>query len=186
MPIIGIAIILNANIYTHLETKHEIYIYSIVFFFTVVLPISFLPLLKIWKVISSVELSTRKERFIPQFVATVCFILAHYFLVKVGAPRAITMFTLSISVLGLLSLFITMFWKVSIHMIAIGGIVALVFMLFMKYNFSSFYLFSFLILLSGAIASSRLYLKSHNIWQVLVGYSSGFSVVFFVYLSFIR
>lgn len=59
------------------------------------------------------------------------------------------------------------------HMTAIGALCGFVFILGMKYLGDVINLLPLLILVSGLVASARLYLKQHTPAQVYVGYIYG-------------
>lgn len=68
---------------------------------------------------------------------------------------------------------VTIRWKISMHMTAIGALCGFVFILGMKYLGDVINLLPLLILVSGLVASARLYLKQHTPAQVYVGYIYG-------------
>ena len=72
---------------------------------------------------------------------------------------------------------VTIRWKISMHMTAIGALCGFVFILGMKYLGEVINLLPILILASGILASSRLYLKRHTPAQVYVGYIYGATAV---------
>ena len=83
----------------------------------------------------------------------------------------------------LLTLIVTPFWKISLHMTAAGGLLAMLFIL----NFSGFgqfpYTLLMFILLIGALGSARLWLGSHNLGQVMAGFGGGFLIASATILS---
>lgn len=88
---------------------------------------------------------------------------------------------------------ITYFWKISLHMIGLGGLLAYILLLLfvrgLQYGLPSEIdiLLSSVILLSGIVGSARLYLCAHTPAQVYVGYIVGFLLVgvyAYIYLGF--
>ena len=72
---------------------------------------------------------------------------------------------------------VTMRWKMSMHMTAIGALCAFVFILGMKYFGEVINLLPLLILIAGVLAFSRLYLKRHTPAQIYAGFIYGVIVV---------
>jgi membrane-associated phospholipid phosphatase len=74
---------------------------------------------------------------------------------------------------------VTFFWKISAHMTGISGFLAIISVTIMKFSdFGLLYYFLGIILLTGVLASSRLYLNAHTPLEVLGGFLLGFAVCF--------
>ncbi|MBS9767778.1 MAG: hypothetical protein KGV44_09610 [Flavobacteriaceae bacterium] len=117
----------------------------------------------------------RKERIIPLlFGAFMCYIT--YFLLN-RIPRLPfvfpQLFEMLTSFLILLAV-ITRFWKISLHLAGIGGLLVLIFT-FSVYS----WFFPLGIFCAGLLGTSRLWLKAHNATQVYVGFALG--ICYFLY-----
>lgn len=120
----------------------------------------------------------RKERLLPLLLSVVFYYFGYYILRKVGVPNFIQHFLLASIACLVVAVLVHLKWKISTHMIGIGGILGLL---------SSFsYLFQqditavlmLVIVITGAIGTARLYLKSHNQAQVYSGFMVGFVLSF--------
>ena len=76
------------------------------------------------------------------------------------------------------ALIITFFWKISMHMIGIGGLAGAMMALSFRFGLDLWLLFSVIILASGLLGVARLQLKAHSPSQVYVGFVLGFLIVF--------
>jgi len=88
--------------------------------------------------------------------------------------------TLSSILLTAIALPITYFWKVSLHMIGMGAFSTFLVIFFNFHWFSV----CFALIVSHQVAWARMYLKSHDLWQVLIGYLLGilcFLIAFIYY-----
>jgi membrane-associated phospholipid phosphatase len=74
----------------------------------------------------------------------------------------------------IVSLIVTFFWKISIHMIGIGGLTGIVYVTIQYLAPGSNLIVAGLILIAGLVAFARIKLQAHNSMQVLVGYVVGF------------
>ena len=70
---------------------------------------------------------------------------------------------------------ISKFWKISLHLLAIGGVVG-VFIALQLIAGGVLYLLLIFILLSGILGFARIMQKAHNYTQVCVGFLLGISV----------
>lgn len=64
-------------------------------------------------------------------------------------------------------------WKVSIHMLGMGGIVGTIIGLILRYQVDAIQLVMALVILSGVVGYSRLRLDAHTPLQVYVGFVLG-------------
>jgi hypothetical protein len=179
MPLLGILIIFNSGIYAvDIPWDIEKYTYLLVGLFSLLFPISILPLLIYWKIIQTIELTERKERVLPIGITTISLIILHVFISRIIPIRVITAFTFSIAATSILLLFLNMFFKVSMHMLGIGGITGLIIALSITFGINPFFWLAEIIFLTGILASSRLFLKAHSYLEIFTGYGAGLTVMF--------
>jgi hypothetical protein len=181
MPIFGIFIIFRAGIYeTDVPWQFEKYTYMIVALFSILLPFSILPVFLYWKIINNFEMSDRKERIIPMLVTSCCLITLHVFISRIIPVRIITSFTFSVAALSIVLLMVNMFYKISMHLLAIGGVTGLILAVSVLYDVRPFFFLALIILIAGIAASSRLALKAHSLMQVATGYGLGLTFIYFI------
>lgn len=178
MPVLGVFLIFNSG--THLsfmpfEAKRAIYI--TVFLTTCILPVSLLPLLYQFKVIRSFNMQTSRERLWPIIFTATFNYLGWWLLKKMGLSGTLQLFILSTFMVLIIAAFITLFWKVSLHMIGVGGATGVVLAMALKYNLDLTLFFVLLIIASAITASSRLRLGAHTPTQVYVGYFLGLGII---------
>lgn len=75
-----------------------------------------------------------------------------------------------------MGLVVSFFWKISLHMISVGGALALLFIVNISGFGTMLWVLIVGVLLTGALASSRLYLGRHTPLQVAAGFVGGFIV----------
>lgn len=154
---------------------------SIIFGTTFILPAIVLLILKKFKVIESITMEKRSDRFIPLFVMVVFLYATSRFFAGLSALALYNFFIICNLVLCVVVFWINLFWKISMHGIGWGAFVAT--LLIMSSISSLLYLPYFIlsIVISGIVGAARLYLKSHNESQVYVGFIVGFIVVLGLY-----
>jgi membrane-associated phospholipid phosphatase len=87
-------------------------------------------------------------------------------------PAVFSMF-LGVIISVLCALVINRFWKISAHMLAIGGLIGVMIGLSKDIPHAMPIILAALIFIAGAIGFSRLYLRAHSHGQVYVGFSLG-------------
>ena len=157
-------------------SQNLLLIYGILIFSTMVLPlISIFWLMQKGKV-SSLEMSNHKERSLPLFKTVVWMSFGYYLLQNLLFYTPILKAELLGAILIiLLAAIISKFWKISLHLLGIGGVVG-VFIALQIMHGDFLYLLLLFILLSGLLGVARIKQKAHNYAQVYAGFLVGLSV----------
>ena len=149
------------------------FIVRIVVISTVIMPlISILFFIKTGSV-KSLEMSSHKERFPPLIYSALFMFIGYQFInsALTFAPILKAEFLGAIVIISLAA-FISKFWKISLHMLGIGGLVGVLIGLnFLYGGLSQFVVIS--ILLSGILGVSRINEKAHNHAQIYIGFLLG-------------
>ena len=174
MPIIVLYIGINNVDYFYLIFhNYSNTLYLIILAFTMVLPlISSILFMKLGRV-DSLEMRKRKERRGPLFISILIMIIGFpiFYSIAKLSPHLSAIYISSI-ILLFFSFLITIRWKISLHMLGIGGATGT--FIALNYIFGGIYYFIFLFFaLSGLLAFSRLDQKAHNESQVYVGFVLG-------------
>ena len=185
MPTIGLYFFFNSG--TYLETinnEAKNFLYLIVGFSTCILPILSLPVFIYRRLIKNIEMDVRNERIIPAIFALLFYFLGYYLLKNIPMPNILLAYISSVVAIASLALLITIWWKISFHTLAIGGIIGALIALSLRLDADIQYYIMFSLILAGFVATARLRLNAHNYLQVVAGFVLGLSVVFsFVYFS---
>lgn len=145
----------------------------IVFIITFVLPLMLVLLLKSLKKIKSLQMFERKERNLPYVVVAWFSFILYLVLNNTQLSTIYKYFSLGATLLIVFAFLVNLKWKISIHMLAVGGLLGMVLGLTqMSLITNPMYLLS-LILIAGLIGFARLQLKAHTQAQVYTGLLSG-------------
>jgi hypothetical protein len=175
LPTIGLFIIFHLDETAwwvpHMET--QLFLYGFTFLATFLVPLLGVLVLLKMKQISSPEMPTRQERKIPYLVAAVFYFMEYYFLMRWDVPVLIKALIFAAALLVFSVLIVNLFWKISAHMTAIGGLCGIMVSVSARLQINLHFLLIALFLAAGIIAFSRLKLNSHNPAQVYVGFLMG-------------
>ena len=157
-------------------SQNLIIIYVILIFSTIVFPlISIVWLIKTGK-LSSIEMSDHKERSLPLFKTVFWMSIGYYLLQNLLIYTPILRAELLGAIIIIfLAAIISKFWKISLHLLAIGGVVG-IFIALQIINGDFLYILILFILLSGLLSLARVKQKSHNYTQVYTGFIIGLGV----------
>lgn len=141
--------------------------------FSLILPLLSVFILLLTKKIDSLEMPKKEERFLPILFGSIWMILGFYFMKEIFsyAPIMKSIYLGAIYVM-LIALLITKKWKISLHMLAIGGATGVFIMLEFLFG-QNLMLLLITILISGILGFSRLSLKAHSLNQIYAGFIVG-------------
>ncbi len=155
-----------------------------------IIPLISLFVMKKSAIVSSMHLPNREER-IPVMLLVFMYYLFTYYLFWKANGEAVNVFGAFMSflsgglIISVLSILITLKWKISLHAIGIsalaGAFVGMTELLYPFKNFDQMVMINVLLIASiGIVGTSRLILKAHSTNQVLAGIILGFGVEYLV------
>jgi hypothetical protein len=164
-----------------IREENRMVIVGLVFVFTFVLPAVNLVMLRAFGNIQSLTLQSRRERILPfVFISLLYLLVTFLFYFKLPFSANFNKLMMIISALVVVSLMITLFYKISIHSIAMGGGIGILLPLNqVTEQMSLLWPTAFTILVTGLVMSSRLVLDAHSPREVMYGGVVGFVVGFF-------
>lgn len=178
LPLYAVWLLLNSGGYLSyaIPDKFRQYLYVIIFFSTFLMPSLLTWLLVQRGRIKSIELEERRERHLPYLLTLCCTVITAYLLYRLPLPRLIAFTLMGSSVAILTAFLINLRWKISVHMIGIGGLLGLFFGFGIYYNIDTFSILLVIAALAGLIAAARLARESHSPAQVYAGFLVGYAV----------
>ncbi len=183
MPTLGMVFILNSGNYmSYLPFEAKTFLISIVILGTLILPLSMVPVFSYFRVISNIEIDKASERTFPLLITSILYFMTYYFTRRFPLP-IINAFLLAASLAVFINFLINLRWKISSHMIGLGGLTALMSALSFRLHVDITLFLIIGILISGLAGFARLQLQKHSSFQVYGGYFLGYLVslaVFFL------
>ena len=182
MPTYALLLIFRLSNYLDYTTPPQVKLalYLVVVFNTLIMPVLISWLLLKKGLIKSFNMDKREERIVPFLCNTILMMVAYYMISRVSMPKIFSMLLLGAAASVVLAIIINLKWKVSIHMIGIGGITG------MFFGMSTFLLIDLripilvTILVAGLIGSARMAMGAHHPAQLYAGFVVGFCCEYFV------
>ena len=189
MPVYGLLIIFMApTLYNYLPITVKQLVILIVLINNVMLPLSLMPFFIHNNLIRSWFMNERTDRIIPLIISTILYFVTTYIIFRFTLPNFLKLFFIATAFLSLTATLINFWWKISLHSIGAGAILALVLVLSFKMHTPLLWYLIPSILGGGLILSARLKLNLHNPGQVWAGFltgSLGFAVIVMLIQKFI-
>ncbi len=179
IPTLGLIILFNLPTFVAFSIPDQAkrFILLMVFINTALLPVLSIFLLKRTGIIKDVLLDDRSDRIIPLLMASIFLFITYYLLRRVNLPSIIYFYLMGATLMVLASLVITFWWKISIHMVSLGGITGFLISTALLLNVNISLLIILVFLISGMVGTSRVILNSHNLSQVFAGYLMGVGIM---------
>lgn len=152
------------------------YLAWIVVLYAAIVPMLSIAFMRGLGLLKNFGLHSQRSRLLPLLVGAISYVLCAITLSDVAVATIIRKFVLAAACCEVLALIVTPFWKISLHLICMGGVTAVFTLLSVAGAGQHFWALVATILLSGALASARLHLGAHNPSQIAVGYFGGLVV----------
>jgi len=175
MPTWGFLLLLSSPFYfsTFLVFQAKVFILSIVFASTFIVPVTTMSLIKYFSH-NELNFSNRKDRILPFLITAVSYYIGYFFLKQITFFSSFKIFLISAAITIILLLFISSKWKISVQTAGIGGFIGIYLALCFRFSLNAFFPVCILFFICGMIGTSRLILKRHTPNQVYAGFLLGF------------
>ncbi len=178
MPTLGLLVILNSGTYLSLlDPSAKRAILFVMALGTLLFPMMMVPVLYYRNLISSLQAASREERFLPYLVILILYIITFVYFVRLPLSHVIHGYVLSVSILLLVMMLVTFWFRICGHTTAVGGIVGLIFALVLLYETPLQSFLAAAILVAGLVGTARLILGVQRPVEVYTGFLLGFVVV---------
>lgn len=179
VPTYGMLIVFTATAMRYVNAEAKWLTVLVTLALTGMVPLLVIFLLYKMGMVKDTGLNNRRERVIPYAAAFVAYGGCAYYLYRVNAPDWIWLFIVGGGCALLAVAIVNIWWKISAHAAAMGGLVGLGFFILMyRLAMMDFTPWVFaLVIAAGMVCTSRLILRRHTQWQVAAGFLIGLASV---------
>jgi hypothetical protein len=172
MPLLSIYSLINASSYFTFRIHEKVIyiVYLTVFVFTLILPALSTMILFKFDLLNKFESPDKNDRKLPYLITAIYYTSAYYLLNKIPLPSVILLSLMGATLIIIIASVINLFWKISAHMIGIGGLVGSLLALTFKYMVDTDPYLTLSIMGAGLLGFSRLKLNAHTPMQVYGGF----------------
>ena len=183
-PLYLMTLLLTCTAFAGYPTKMKLYLVGVVILYTMLLPVLALGVLRRMGRLSDFRIDNRNERILPLLIGAACYMLCAMTLGKFATAVFLRKFMVAGTCCELMCLFVSLRWKISLHLTGMGALTALLAVLNFIGIGNMVLPLAVTILAAGCLSSARLYLGCHNGRQILAGYCGGFVVALLAVLFF--
>lgn len=147
-------------------------------------------LLKMTKQVDSIELDNQQQRFLPLLLTGIYALMLMTLLYKFNNQMALSRHLFSLASSGILvaAIFMTinLKTKISLHAGGVGILLGFLFSYYMEQSLIVVWPLYVSCIVGGCVIASRIQLKKHTDFQLLLGFILGFFITFIVDIIWVR
>lgn len=180
IPTLSFFLLLNSGFYfSFLSWEAKRIILLIVLFSTAIMPLLAMSVLALHPKFS-LSFEKGSQRALPLFLSSIFYYMGYLLMNRLNAYPILKVIMIAsvLVVLGLLV--ISLKWKISGHMAALGALTGSLLALSFRTGIYPMWIIIAVILATGLTGSAQLILKKNKLWHLEAGYALGFSLLYLV------
>ena len=179
LPVMGILAIFFFSYLSMFPWQFKVSLVVMIYLFTVFIPTVLIHLYRQYQGWTLLQLGQKERRMVPYAISILCYFSCFYLMNLLHLPHLITSILIVALVIQMLCAVINVWWKISTHTAAIGGVLGALLAFSFMLNFNSVWWLCLVVIASGIVGSSRIILRQHTLTQVTAGFFLGIISAFF-------
>lgn len=178
IPLYGLILIYSSDtLHSFLPVQIKRVIFILVMANNVLMPMALATVLYARGAIRTFNARDRNERVLLLTFSLFMYSLTAILLIRMHVPGLFRAFFISIAIVTFITLLVTVFYRISLHASGIGGLMTLVIFMAFIYHSSMVWQSVTVLVLGGAVMSSRIYLEDHSPSEVWTGLLAGAAIM---------
>jgi len=174
MPLYGLFIIYSSHtLHSFMPAEVKRMIFILVAANNVMIPLALATVLYARGAITRFNARDRNERMILLTFSVVMYSITAFLLMRMQIPGLFRVYFISIAIVTLITLVITVFYRISLHASGIGGLMVLIVFMVLLYHNSMVWQLVAVLITGGAVMASRIYLEDHSPSETWAGLVTG-------------
>lgn len=173
LPLVGLIVLFLFSYLSLLPVLYKLTVLGIVYLFTILVPTLLIYLYRRYNGWTPIELGQKERRMVPYVISIACYMLCTYIMESMHIPHFMGSILIAALIIQITCALINVWWKISTHTAAIGGLAGALFAFGELFNFNPVWWLCVVIIFSGLLGTSRIVLRQHTLSQVVVGFIVG-------------
>ena len=176
MPTLVFLFIFTCSYLRIMPMSYRMMVVGIVACFTCLLPTLFMLALRIFDRTSSRVKDENSDKGQIRFMFVSSYVDCIILMAKLDMPWYLTAIPLAALLMMLLCYLLNIWWHVSLHMTAMGGVIGSLVMFALLLGYNPVWALAALVLLAGMLGTARIVVAEHTNLQVFGGFAIGFII----------
>ena len=180
LPLVGLVALFLFSYMSLLPLAYKLPMLLMVYISTILMPSLLIHLYRKFQGWTSKELGRKERRVVPYLISILCYFGCFFLMEYRNTPRVISIILVAALVIQMVCALINVWWKISTHTAAIGGVSGGLVVYSIAFSFNPIWWLAFVILLAGMVGTARMILRQHTLAQVVTGFLVGVVCALFI------
>ena len=180
LPLVGLVALFLFSYMSLLPLAYKLPMLLTVYISTILMPSLLIHLYRRFQGWTSKELGRKERRIVPYLISILCYFGCFFLMEYRNTPRVISIILVAALVIQMVCALINVWWKISTHTAAIGGVAGGLVVYSIAFSFNPIWWLAFVILLAGMVGTARMILRQHTLAQVVTGFLVGVVCALFI------
>ena len=182
LSFVGIAALFAFSWLSMMPWQYKLNVLVLVYLFTILLPTLLIHFYRNWHGWTLIELGKKERRIVPYLLSILSYFACLCVMHIHNLPHFMSSILLAALAIQIVCSVINVWWKVSTHTAAIGGVAGALLAFAMIFGFNPIAWLCVVITLAGMVGSGRIILRQHTLAQVTTGFVVGLATAFYIVL----
>jgi len=174
LPVVGLAVLFSFSYLYLFPWLYKLQVIILAYLFTILLPTLLIRFYRRYNGWTLIELGQRERRMVPYVISILCYFTCIYVMDRLHMPHFMASIVVAALVVQMVCAFVNVWWKVSEHTAAIGGVGGALFAFAEYLEFNPVWWLCLVFVVAGMVGTSRMILRQHTLGQVVGGFWIGF------------
>lgn len=173
LPILGLIALFTLSYLRQMPWPFKLEVLIMVYVFTVLLPTVLIHLYRRYQGWTLIQLGNKERRMVPYVISILCYFACAYWMDYMHIPHFMSNIVTAALFIQIVCALINVWWKISTHTAAIGGVAGALFVFAEVFAFNPVWWLCLVFIVAGILGTSRMILRQHSLLQVMAGFLVG-------------
>ena len=183
LSLVGLIALFTFSYLSLMPWAYKLTVLALVYMFTILVPTLLIHFYRNYHGWTLIELGKKERRVVPYLFSIVSYFVCYYVMHRFNIPHFMSNILMAALVIQILCAIINVWWKISTHTAAIGGVAGALQAFAVIFGFNPIGWLCFVLILAGMVGSSRMILRQHSLRQVCYGFLLGLVAAYVVILG---
>lgn len=183
LSLVGLIALFTFSYLSLMPWAYKLTVLILVYLFTILIPTLLIHFYRNYHGWTLIELGKKERRVVPYLLSIVSYFVCYYVMHRFNIPHFMSNILMAALIIQILCALINVWWKISTHTAAIGGVAGALQAFAIIFGFNPIGWTCLVLILAGMVGTSRMILRQHSLRQVCYGFILGLVVAYGVILG---
>ena len=183
LSLVGLIALFTFSYLSLMPWAYKLTVLTLVYLFTILIPTLLIHFYRNYHGWTLIELGKKERRVVPYLLSIVSYFVCYYVMHRFNIPHFMSNILMAALIIQILCALINVWWKISTHTAAIGGVIGALQAFAVIFGFNPIGWLCLVLILAGMVGTSRMILRQHSLRQVCYGFLLGLVVAYGVILG---